>query len=110
MTKTKKVYFISTYRDIKPDKLGYVDNGGADRVVGYFFSFEEAEEAVLNNWGDLYEDGYYEYAVIEGLEDGLYSVDLHPQFYKWEGDKETGGYKKIERPEFTKRFTGFTIG
>ena len=110
MKENKKVYFIATYRDLKSDPLGWLDDGGSRRVVGFYFSFEEAETAVLNNWGDIYEDGYYKYAVIEGHEEGLYSIDLHPQFYKWEGDAETGGYKPIERPECTKYFGGFTIG
>lgn len=106
MEKVEKIYFIATYRDLKEDDHGWLDDGGSRRVVGFFFSFEEAEDVVLHNYGDLYEDGYYKYALIEGLEEGLYPFCADPVFYKW----ETDGYKKIERPAFTKKFAGLTIG
>ena len=105
-----KVYFIATYGDIKKDKLGWLDDGGVRRVVGFYKDFATAERAVLENCCDLYEDGYYKYAVIEELEDGLYPYCSKPKFYKWQGDIKTGGYKKIRRPKATKGFFGFTIG
>ncbi len=105
-----KYYFIATYQNIKKDRLGLFDNGGSYRVVGFFEDFATAEKCVLENWGDIYENGYYKYAVIEALEPGLYSTCLTPIFYKWEGDPKTGGYKRIKRPAITKGLTGFTIG
>lgn len=105
-----KLYFIATFGDIKKDKLGWLDYDCRQRVVGFYDDYETAKKAVEENWCDLYEDGYYKYAVIEALEPGLYPTCLTPIFYKWEGDIETGGYKRIKRPAATKNFTGFTIG
>ena len=105
-----KIYFIATYRDLKRDKLGWLDDGGARRVVGYYDDFNTAKKAVEENWCDIYEDGHYKYAVIEALEPGLYPICLTPIFYKWEGDSKTGGFKRIKRPAATKNFGGFTIG
>ena len=105
-----KIYFVATCRDIKKDELGWLDYGGAHRVVGFFPDMETARKAVEENWCDLYEDGYYKYAIIEEHEDGLYSICENPVFFKWEGTIKEGGYKEIERPEATKGFFGFTIG
>lgn len=100
-----KVYFVATANDCKKDELGWLDWGKSHRVVGFFDDLETAKKAVEENWGDLYEDGYYKYAIIEEREAGLYSICLKPIFYKW----ENGGYKKIRRPKATKGFCGFTI-
>ena len=101
-----KVYFVATFR-------GLAKNYGTSgtRVVGYFEDLETAKKCVKENWGDIYEDGYYKYAVIEDVEDGLYrSAESKPQFYKWVGDIKTGGYRPIKRPRALKNIFGFTIG
>jgi len=100
-----KVYFIATANNIKKDKLGWIDWGKSHRVVGFFDNLEDAKKAVEDNWCDLYENGYYKYAIIEEREDGLYSTCDNPIFYKW----EDGGYKKIKRPRATYGFCNFTI-
>ena len=105
-----KAYFVATANDIKSDKLGWIDWGKGHRVVGWYPSLKKAIEAVEENHGDIYEYGFYKYAIIEGLEPGLYPDCFNPIFYKWEGSIESGGYKKIERPEATNGFCNFTIG
>ena len=45
-------------------------NGSSRRVWGYTLGFEEAEKAILNNTGDLFEC-YYQYAVIENTPPGV---------------------------------------
>ena len=104
-----KLYFIATCCDIKKDKLGWLDYGGDHRVVGFYEDLETAKKAVEENWCDLYEDGYYKYAIIEEQEPGLYSTCDKPIFYKWEGTIKDGGYKRIRRPSATKGFINFTI-
>lgn len=87
------------------------------RCVGYFDTFNEAETAALENWGDIYECGYYEYVVIEAIGSGLYQTDFHPSWYKaeWvESSKEhlAGRYSvtKIDPPEFASHICGWGIG
>jgi hypothetical protein len=105
-----KAYFIGTFRDLYKDDLGWPQLPGM-RVVGYYEDLETARKCIEENWCDLYECGYYKYAVIEDIEPGLYqSTESNPIFFKWEGDEKTGGYKEIERPEILKSTFGFTIG
>ena len=79
------------------------------RTVGYFEDLEKAKQCVKENWGDLCEAGYYEYAVIEDVELGIYqSYKSNPIFYKW-NDKDLE-YQEIERPNQFKGWAGFTIG
>ena len=96
-----KVYFIATIRNID------IEGTAGTRVVGYYEDLETARKAVEENWGDLYEDGYYKYAVIEDVEPGLYRSDeAHPIFFKW----EDGGFNEIDKPVELNGFFGFTIG
>lgn len=100
-----KLYFIATIRNI--DFKGTIGT----RTVGYFEDLETAKKCVEENWGDIYEDGYYKYAVIEDVEPGLYqSAESTPIFFKWEGSIKDGKYQEIERPIELKGFFGFTIG
>ena len=81
------------------------------RVVGYYLNLETAKRCIEENWADLYEDGFYKYAVIEEVGPGLYqTMHSHPIVYKWSGDSGTGGNKQIDRPKEFKNIRGYTIG
>lgn len=98
------VYFVATIRNIDP-KYGTMGT----RTVGYFEELDTAKKCVKEEWGLIAEDGYYKYAVIEGVEPGLYrSSDpaVKPIFYKW----VNGKYRKIAKPAALKHLVGFTIG
>ena len=100
--KATKIYLIGTWRDFGPfgQMVGM-------RVVGYYTDLETAKQCVEENWGDIYEDGYYHYAVIEDAEPGLYKTCMSkPLFYNW----KDGKYTKIKRPKALKNNFGFTIG
>lgn len=105
-----KLYFIATFEGVQT-KANSPNYDPDKRVAGYFLDLEEAKQCVEQNWGDLYEDGYYKYAVIEDVELGLYqSVNPKSIFYKWVGDIGGAGYKKTRRPKYWKRTWGFTVG
>lgn len=76
------------------------------RCVGYFNSYEEAEDVVRGNYGDLYEQGYYDYVVIENIPEGLYQYDLEPVFFKWDSEV----FKKCNRPEGLENICGLSLG
>ena len=96
-----KVYFVATIRDID------VEGTMGTRTVGYFEDLETAEKCVKENWEDIYEAGYYKYAVIEDVEPGLYqSCESTPIFFKW----KDGSYQEIDKPKELEPFVGFTIG
>lgn len=91
------MYFVTT-----------IDNDRT-RCVGYFKNFNKAEEIIINNVGDIYEDGYYKWAIIEKIEEGLYQHDLKPIWYEW--DKDLGQYKKLAKcPAEFKNLVGFSLG
>ena len=54
------MYFITS---VYPKPHGY-----GTRCVGYIADREKAITAVINNAGDIYEDGAYPYAVVEYIE------------------------------------------
>lgn len=95
-----KAYFVATIRNIYTNST---------RVVGFFDSLEQARNCVESNCGDIYEEGYYNYAVIEELESGIYPACQNPIFYEWFGDKKTGGYREVSKPKEFEGFIGFTI-
>ena len=101
------MWFVTTLGPID-DKWGFERT----RCVGYFETFEDAETRVINNVFDLYEEGYYPYAVIEDIKPGLYmSMDSTPIYYKF--SRELGKYEKIsvdDLPEVVCHFRGFAIG
>jgi len=111
-----KKYFITTvgfYSKRHPHHAGEMH----ERCVGYYDTFEKAEEAVLNNAGDIYECGYYSYVVIEAIGPGIYATDFNPIWYKakWEGpteESQLGKYKvkKVSTPGFAKNVCGWAIG
>lgn len=84
------MYFITTIEIKKGDVKD-------TRCVGYFKTFEEAEQAVIKNACDIWET-CYDYAVIENIKEGLYQYDFHPTWYKYY--KPTSGYIKCEQPDF----------
>lgn len=99
------VYFVTgiTYEDKETKYKGQ----RGQRCFGYFQTFEEAEEAVLNNYCDIWET-IYEYAVIEKVRDGIHQIDLEPMWYKWNLEKEC--YEKTEKPTFASGYVCWGIG
>ena len=105
-----KLYFVVTIEDAET-KANPMNHVSDKRTVGYFLDLETAKKCIEENWCDLYENGYYKYAVIEDVEPGLYSsMHSKPIFYKWHGDVKTGGYKRTRRPKDWKHTWGFAIG
>ena len=89
------------------------------RCWGYFFKSSDAERCIMENGGDIYEQGSYNYAVIEGVPEGILTTcEIEKWYYihfniwtkrsNYEGD--TYVIKGIEKPEFLKRVVGFAMG
>ena len=99
------MFFISCFTDISVNKLGYPDIGNA-RTVGFVETLEKAGEILLNNVGDLWES-IYQYAVIEDISPGIYSVPEDRCFFKFDEDRQ--GYYPIEEPEELKNVAVFAF-
>ena len=122
----KYVYFLTTCELRTISDYGnkkyveYLRNGKEDRIydlrkstLGWYPTFEQAEECVLTNNCDIHECSCT-WAVIEKLHFGIYpylydSCFLEHKkndfqtFYQWVGptntfEDQSGGYKKLEDP------------
>ena len=77
------------------------------RVVGWFRTLEEAKIIIVGNYGDIWEMGYYPYAIIEKIEAGLYPTVLEEYWYEW---REYTGYTYCAKPEQFKNMVNWGIG
>jgi len=94
----KTAYFVTTIR-----------KNFQCRTVGWYSELKDAEECVEKNYCDIYEDGYYPFAVIEEVKEGIYPIPGESeQWYEWDKSKEQ--YIKCEKPEFFKNCVNFAIG
>jgi len=79
------------------------------RCVGFYYNLVNAITAVEENHGDIYEEGYYPYCVIEAVKEGIYCIDRKEFWFKW--NKKENGYKPIpSKPENYRTVVCFGIG
>lgn len=67
-----------------------------DRAPGYFRKLDEAFDCISRNCGDMFEDGYYNYAVIEQIGQGLYPNIREVQWFFY--NRGDGSILTVERP------------
>lgn len=80
------------------------------RVMGFYHSFKDAEEAVLSNELDMFEREY-QYATIEQASEGIYPDCKGIQWYKADhtADRDTS-VTKIEAPSWAEGIVNWGIG
>lgn len=78
------------------------------RTVAWYKTFKSAERAILNNACDMYEDGYYPYAVIEEIGPGMYPEVKKETWFEWDTNKKA--YVPCKKPELFKNVVSFSIG
>lgn len=100
------IYTIMVMEKLESTGKGY-PYYGASRVVGFYNKREHARECVMGNYGDIWET-CYNYAVIEKIEEGLYSDLNDREFFKF--DLETRTYKPYPEPDFMNNYVGLTMG
>jgi len=84
------------------------DLSSKSRTPGYFFSFETAQRYLNENIGDLFE-GSYDYAVIEKVYPGIYTIEGRAEWwYKFNMEKDS--YEEIEKPVKFQRVVCWGIG
>lgn len=96
----QSIFTITTLKDDLPSRA---------RCVGFYFSHKDAEEVIINNACDIFEEGYYPYCVIEELREGIYFFPRNETWYEWNLD--SNGYVKInEKPKRFNQIACFGIG
>jgi hypothetical protein len=68
------MYFVTTLRVLDT----VVDDC---RTVGYFKEYGDAYKCCMDNALDIFECGYYQYAVITFVEEGLYPNKVEQQWF-----------------------------
>ena len=102
------MWFITVFEKVDRDEQGWPALG-ATRTWGFYSDRSVAIKALHENWTDMHE-GLYNYAVIEGYDEGIchcHNPD-ETKWFKW--DEEMEGYREIERPEVVDNFSDFAIG
>ena len=103
---SNKIYTILVFTRLEEDEHGWPEFG-SERIVGYYTDKEIAFDAVKCNACDINET-CYDYALIEGVEEGLYNPAFNRWLFKYNRDLDE--YEPIDEPKFMKHFSGFTIG
>jgi len=94
-----KIFIVTTIR--------HALNVGS-RAVGYFNTFKEAEDALVNNIMDINECGYYPFAVIEPTTPGFYTIPREEFWYRWNNDIHE--YEPCPKPERFNKICGWGLG
>lgn len=93
------MWFITVFNKI--DYKDYTLSANKYKTCGYYSEKETAIQALHENWNDIREN-YYNYAVIEYIEEGI-TVDVTDRYwFKWNDTKN--GFFEIDEPEYIKFF------
>lgn len=100
----RTIFLVTTFQTINDE---VPPTFGERRCVGWFDNFNEAENAILNNFEDMH-NSMYKYAIIEEMDPGILAVDNINKrcLYKWQNNK----YEKIEIPKCLECVSNFGIG
>ncbi len=83
------------------------------KISAWFSDFNDAEQVILNNYGDIFEDNYYNIALIEKVNKGLYPESTCVSWYEaiYEDPySDPVSIKKIEMPTCLDKICNFGIG
>jgi len=92
-----------------------------DRTVGWFQDKEKAIQCIRENWGDIYECGYYNYALVEKISEGLYNIGgaqegLEESWFTVEPIQDEEGcvrdynIEETNKPDFLDKVINFSMG
>lgn len=103
--KTKYLYFVTTIRTIEKDNSILFNH----RTVGFFEDKKNAEYCLEHDVGGLNEAGYYPWAVIEKIPEGLYPIpeQYESEFWEWKG-KIDGHWERMKKPPEGQEGNNFT--
>ena len=78
------------------------------RTIGFNSSYGDLYRSVMNKAVDMFENGYYQYAVITFIEEGFYPNEKEQQWFKY--NKDNVIISSIERPEILGDYKPYIIG
>ena len=98
----KTYWFITVFHDFD-DKWGI----SSWRTWGFYANKEDALDALMTNKTDMWET-IYNYAVLEGYEEGICGYTFERQFFSYSIPEN--GYFEIEEPPCVKHICSFALG
>jgi len=100
------MYFISAvdiYNEAQSQE--YIEY--SSKCVGYYFSLDDAVQAVKENGDDIHRT-IYNYAVIEEIDEGIHLASKKEIWFKW--DEETKRYESADKPQKIKNTGNLSMG
>lgn len=101
------MWFITVFEELGTTKLGWPDVGSC-RTWGFYFNRDTAVRALHENWTDMREC-LYNYAVIEGLDEGICAYHHHSKDQWFEWDEERQGYYEIDPPSWAQHVANWAL-
>ena len=95
------MYFITCFSNFETD---YLDNF---RTFGFFSDYEDCRRALNGNWCDMHEF-YYDFAVVECMEEGIHSHAKQMAWFRWSEEKK--GFYETENPDWANGYCNFALG
>jgi hypothetical protein len=99
-----KIYFVTCIQN-KKDSENFSEI--KSRCWGWFKKQEDAIKYTKLNVTDMAEDGYYNYAVIEEIQEGILQLALNELWLQIGEDKNS--FKECEKPEWSKGIVNWSI-
>lgn len=90
----RPIYVITTFEKWPTDKDPF--DYGCSRSPGFYYTFEDTEDSVINNVCDIWET-CYTYAQITKMHPGMYGYEGENWYYKY--NIESGKYEKMNDVE-----------
>lgn len=110
----KNIFTITTFQKEKKVEGSELTHR-ASRTVGYMYDKQEAIRLVESNACDLNEAGYYPYALVEEVPEGLYAMSRDLPFkdrvtwFKW--NEKTESYEITDKcPKGYERLVNLSLG
>lgn len=101
MEKEIVIYTITSLYTAKPDLDNMTVIGQLEyrsSLVGFYRSLDKAKQCVEEDWPHFDECGYYNYIVIEGLEEGCYP-GMGDNEYWYHHDYDNQKWRRCEKPK-----------
>lgn len=77
---------------------------------GFFFTIEEAQKAIAENWDDISEMGWYQYAVIAECLPASTVFPTELEWYEFVWDHEFGRMEHVLKTEKPEQFKNLVFG
>ena len=103
MKRGVEMYFITTLRICG----NIVDDC---RTIGMKSSYAECYYDIANNAVDMFENGYYQYALISFVDEGFYPSIVEQQWFKYIKEGDITAMSVCERPVEIGDYKPYIIG